>query len=282
MKKYLNGAWRNCAAPLLLGGLLLFLPACASLLPSPSDEIPDQEQEGVRLAFQKMRNQQGRCSPYVDADVTLTLKNYLLSGSLPGSLLAMSPSFLRFEGLNSLGLPEMILTSDGANFRYLAVRDEKGYEGKVGAEKFRQYAPKGFQPASTFSWLTGGLPPGTMTMEEVRRARDGKTYWLEVSLGKDELHRRILFDPASKVIHRHQVLAADGDLLLDVTYEGYLEDGGVPLAASECTLPAKVSIASIGNGTMIVEFDKRYEAAVLSRANFEVDIPSDYEKVEVK
>ena len=268
----------------LAGNLLLalLLSGCASLPFLTSDQIPEPEQESVRLAFQAMRNRQGRCSPYVDADVTLTLKNYLLSGSLPGSLLAMSPSFIRFEGLNSLGLPEMILASDGAKFRYLAVREEKDYEGKVSAEKFLKYAPKGFQPASTFSWLTGSLPPGTITLEEVRRARDSKTYWIEVSIGKDELHRRILFDPKAKIIHRHQVLAADGDLLLDVTYEGYQEGGGEPLAAPECVLPARVVAASTGNGTMIVEFDKRYESSVLKRDNFEVDIPGDFEKVEVK
>lgn len=239
--------------------------------------LPDNDAIQVRQEFKTMLNDQGRCPAAFDSDVTVTVDNLLRSGTLSGYLRAMAPAFVRFEGINPLGLTEAILAVDGENFTYLSVRDQQAYRGPLKAELLDRYAPDGLAAAMSYYWLLGRVPPGSLRIGEVGRDPDGQGYWLDLRYAETGKRSMILFALEPRLIKRHLVLNGNDAVSVDLGYE-YPRDE----APSDCRLPAKITIQGRGKGRLNIGFTKRYPTPPLDRSPFSVTPPPDYKKTEVQ
>lgn len=262
----------------LFAGLccLMFIVSGCATLPKrvPLAEIDASQ---VRKEFKEMLKDQGQCPAAIDSDVTVTVENLLWSGSLSGYLRAMAPAFIRFEGINPLGLTEAILAVDGENFTYLSVRDQQAYSGPLTAELLGRYAPDGLTTAMSYYWLLGRVPPGALGIGEVGRDPDGQGYWLDLRYAETGKRSMILFAPDQQLIKRHLALNGNDAIAVDLTY-GY-QQSEIP---SACQLPSKISIQGRGNGLLNLSFTKRYPTPPLDRTPFSVTPPSDYKRIVVQ
>jgi len=275
---------RRLAAPMtrIVSGcgwlLLLLCSGCALFSPRP-EVIHGPERAAVATAFQELHRRQADCHCCIDAAVTVTIRGLLRSGTVAGYLQAMSPSFLRFVGVNPLGQPLLILVSDGHRFQYLAVPEAKEYSGDVRAETFVKYAPAGFRPGEAYFWLTGRLPDGELTVEEVAAGGEDPGYWLTVlgPAGAGQERHRLLFDPAAGLIRRHQVLDGRGGVEMDAVYEQQRAVGAVG-----CRLPSLIMVTtSRHQGTLRVAFSDWQDQVSLTENDFSFARPPGFEEVEV-
>jgi len=238
--------------------------------------LPDDDASQVRRQFKTMLDEQGRCPAAIDSDVTATIDNLLWTGTLSGYLRAMAPAFVRFEGVNPLGLTEAILAVDGENFTYVSVRNQHAYLGPLKAELLDRYAPDGLATAMSYYWLLGRVPPGSLGIGEVGRDPDGQGYWVDLRYSESGKHSMILYAPEQRLIKRHLVLNGHDAISVDLDYE-------YPQAATtDCQLPSRIIIQGRGNGRINLAFTKRYPTPSLDKRPFFVIPPPDYKKTEVQ
>ena len=279
---------------LFLCGALLAMAGCATLPKS----LPVEEgvAEQVRQEFTVMLRDQQHCPSALDADVSVTVDNLMWSGTLTGYLRAMAPAYLRFEGVNPLGLTEAIFAVDGKNFTYLSVRDQQVYSGPLSADLLSRYTPDGLATAMNYSWLLGRIPPGQVGIGEVGLDENGQEYWLDLDYAGNDQRSRILFNPAAHLIKRHLVLSMREAIDADLVYEYPLsttpagseqsthptkpEENGPPSPALTvgCLLPERITMKSPGNGFLGLGFNKRYPTPKLDSAPFRITPPAEYQR----
>lgn len=230
--------------------LLLFLLGGCATLPA-TRPLSDREEQEVAAAFLQAMEQRQTCICCFDVQAQVAVKSLFKNGAIPGFLQARSPSFLKFVGVNPLGQPLVIVTTDGSSFRSLVVPEGKGYEGPVTAAAFARYAPAGFDPGHGFSWLTGSLPPRDLRIVSVRKDAEGQGYWLVVAHGEERFRRHLLFDAEERLLLRHLVYDQGSALVMDVRYGQYQEvtaSGGV-----RCRLPGFIRIETGTHAASVVE-----------------------------
>lgn len=263
---------------LILSCCLFLIAGCATL-PKPVP-VQDSEADQVRQEFKAMLSDQRQCPPAVDADVTVTVDNLLWSGTLSGYLRAMAPAYLRFEGVNPLGLTEALFAVDGENFTYLSVRNQQAYSGPLKAEKITRFAPDGLATSMSYYWLLGRIPPGALGIGEVGLDQNGQGYWLDLHYTATGKRAMILFNPSQHLVRRHLVLSDSAAIAADLAYD-YPAPAKVDTAASkasDCQLPARITITKQGNGLISLAFTKRYPTPSLDSAPFRITPPAEYKR----
>ncbi|HIJ78230.1 MAG: DUF4292 domain-containing protein [Desulfobulbaceae bacterium] len=260
----------------LLTFFLLWVTGCATLPATVSLEAAVREQ--AKVDFLQVVASQQECNCCLDVQVRATVKSVLHKGSLQGFLQAMSPAYLKFVGLNPLGQPLVILSVDGEKFRYVVVPEAKGYEGVVTAQKFKDYAPKGFEPEHAFFWLAGRLAPEELEIFAVAEDGEGRGLWFELAYDRETVRRHLLFDPQEKLILRHIVVDEDQHTLMDVRYLGYQHKSAGE--KSECRLPALIEVhASTKNGSVMeLAFSELLVDAHFTERDFVVRLPAGFQR----
>lgn len=249
--------------------LLALTTGCATL--PKSSPIQDGEAERIRGEFKAMLVDQRQCPPAIDADVMVTIDNLMWSGTLTGYLKAMAPAYLRFEGVNPLGLTEAIFAVDGKNFTYLSVRNQQAYSGPLNAELLSRYAPDGLATGMSYYWLLGRIPPGSVGITRVGLDQDGHGYWLDLQYTTTGDQAMILFDPGQHLVRRHLILNEHEAIAAELAYEYQPATAKAP-----CLMPDKVTISSLGNGHMNLAVTKRYPTPPLDSAPVQVTPPAEY------
>lgn len=258
---------------------------CATLPKS----IPVRESEAVKVReeFKVMLRDQRQCPQALDADVSVSVKNLWWTGTLSGYLRAMAPAYLRFEGVNPLGLTEAIFAVDGERFTFLSVRNQQSYSGPLTAEMIARYAPDGLATSQSYYWLLGRIPPGSLGLGEVGLDQGGQPgYWLDLRATSTGSRSMILFDPEGHLVKRHLLLTDRDAVGVDLAYE-YPPQGGTeqsPPASPEagCPLPSRITITSPGSGLMNLGFTKRYPTPALDPTPFRITPPAEYKRTEVQ
>ena len=245
---------------------------CATL-PDTVD-IRETEKERAASRFKEMIARQQQCRCCIDAQASVTFSSIWYKGTLSGYLQAMSPSFLKFMGINPLGQPLAVFVTDGDTFHYVAVPESKEYEGKVRGTTYAKYAPEGFLPEHGFYWLIGRLYPGKIKILNVSRDKKDEGYWFEISYGNGTTSL-VLFQEEKDVLRRHIVLNAEGDRILNVLYDDYSD--------SLCPLPGKVTVTSlIHNSTMELRLFDWLPEVTFSKQDFTYKVPPAFERVFVQ
>ena len=251
----------------------LFLAGCATL---PSGvPVTRLEEANVKRAFTLLLSTQHLCVDQIDADVSVTVKNLFYEGKVNGSLQAMQPSFLRFDGLNPFGLTELVFTSDGLGFTLLAVRKQTGYSGSVSAQKFQQYVPRAF--SDDFVFLLNGLVPISEKFEikRVRGEEEGNGYWLDLEYSDSAKAIKVLFNQDKQAVDRI-IIREKGYGPVVISYE-YPD-----LSDKQCPEPGTNQVDTNGNGVITIDFSKRYPLSSLNKEHFQVAIPPDFNKVFIR
>ncbi len=250
----------------------LFLLAGCVTMPNLHD-ISRQENREVRQRFKEMIAIQAKCHCCLDGAAHVSLKNLLYTGAISGYLQAMSPSYLKFVGVNPLGQPLAIFTTNGRQFRYVSTEETTVYSGEVDSETFSKYTPEGFAPTLSYYWLIGRLQPGPVQLTRVSRD-EKKGYWVELlyETGRKAL---VLFDPEALQIRRHIVLDDEGERILNILYDQY--------GPGECDVPRQITVTSLTlDSTMEIRLDDLLDNVSLSRQDFDYSPPASFKEVLVE
>lgn len=235
--------------------------------------ISRQENNEIRERFKEMVAQQHKCHCCLDGAVHVSLKNLLYSGAVSGYVQAMSPSYVKFVGVNPLGQPLAIFTTNGEQFRYVSTMEKTVYSGDVDSDTFAKYTPEGFIPTFSYYWLIGRLQPGPVLLTQVSRDAESG-YWVEL-LYDDERKALVLFDPETLQIRRHIVLTGEGKRILNILYDQY--------GAGECEVPRHITVTSLTlDSTMEIRLDDLLEDAALSLQDFDYSPPASFKEVLVE
>ena len=221
-----------------------------------------------------MVTKQSECHCCLDARAVVSFKSIWDSGTINGYLQAMSPSFLKFVGVNPFGMPLVILATNGDTFRYVAIPEKKGYEGDVSGVTFTKYAPEGFLPEHGFYWIIGRLYPGKMTITDVRRDEEGEGYWFELDYGRGATSL-VLFDAAQGVLMRHIIVNEQQEKILDISYGAY--------QPGSCPTPGEITVRSLIHGsTLTIKMSDWLPEPVFTPQDFHYAIPAGFERMGVQ
>ncbi len=251
---------------------VLLLSGCTSLPDTVA--IPQSMQESLTSDFEEMVQAQQHCLCCIDAEATVSFSSIWQKGSLSGYLQAMSPSYLKFVGINPFGQPLAIFVTDGESFRYVAVPEAKEYDGLVQGTTYAKYAPEGFLPEHGFYWLVGRLYPGEFSIMAVSRDMENLGYWFEISYGNGT-RSLVLYNESEKVLLRHIVVNDEGEKIFNVLYDQYND--------ADCPLPGKVTVTSLAhNSTMELRLSGWLTDVSLSENDFIYNTPPSFERVNVQ
>lgn len=259
----------------LLSCCLLLGTGCATL-PKPVP-ILETEADRVRQEFKTLLQEQRQCPAAIDTDATVTVDNALWTGTLSGYLQAMAPASLRFEGINPLGLTEVLFAVDGEDFTYLSVRNQEAYLGPLKSEKIARVAPEGLAISMSYYWLLGRIPSGNLGIAGVGLDAKGQGYWLDLHYAATGERAMVLFDSSQHLVKRHLMLNASEAIAADFAYE-YPQ----PVAAGppdRCQLPSRITITKKGNGLITLNFTKRYPTPALDPTPFRITPPDVYKRI---
>lgn len=264
--------------PLIL--FLFLLNSCAGL--PGSINISSREEKIVSDSFNAVLARQQDCGSSLDANVTVTFNSFLQSGTVSGYFQAMSPSYVKFVGENLFGQPIIVFTTDGENYSYATVLEQKVYEGGVTSRTYKKYAPTGFMPDLGFYWLTGRLLPAQSKVLDVGRQKDGENYWIKLSGEQENIFSLVLFDSKKQIVRRHILVDDKGKALLDMRYSDFNKPDNRD-GESICMLPGDIVVKSSGHrASLEIHFRDWLEHAEFPENDFELFFPSSFQKIEVK
>lgn len=214
--------------------LIFLLNGCATI---PDQRLlADKDEKQLRQAFKEMVANQQQCPCCLDATANIHLSSLLFSGQINGFIQAMSPSYVKFVGINPLGQPIGILTCNGQKFRYVDVMNSTVYDGDASGTTFKKYAPTGLTPAFSYYWLIGRLQPGPRQIIKLSRDQNTADIWVELR-SENGNKSLVLFDPRRGIIRRHLVLDEHNEQLLNILYDKY--------GAGPCPFPGLITITSL-------------------------------------
>ena len=252
--------------------LLALLSGCAAL---PA-RLPLSESESslVRESFKEMVGKQRQCKSSVDAEITVTFASKFYAGTMGGYLQAKAPSSLKLVGINPFGQPLVVLVSDGTHFNYALLSESLSYDGNVDSDAFRRFAPSGFDPGSSFYTLTGKLAPGEVRILATNNDQEGRGAWVEIEGVQDNIRRLVLFDPERQLIRQYLQFNEKGEVTLQIGYGEHYP--GV------CSLPGLITITSSDHsGELLVRLNDWQTDTSFSTADFELELPPDFKRVQV-
>lgn len=264
------------AVDLILLCCFLLSAGCATL--PKSLPIDDSEAGRVRKEFNGMLQDQRKCPAVIDTDVSVMVDNAMWSGTVSGYLRAMAPSYLRFEGVNPLGLTEVLFAVDGKNFTYLSVRNQEVYLGPLKAEKIARVAPEGLAISMNYYWMLGRIPPGSLGIGGIGLDAEDAGHWLDVRYSSTDERAMVLFDSRKHLLKRHLMLDDREAVAVDFSYE-------YPAPAAQavpCQLPSTITIKKKGKGVIKLDFTKRYPTPPLDSAPFRITPPDEYKRIVVQ
>ncbi len=258
----------------------LVLSGCASL--PVGTPLSGAEEDAVISRFKEMIAGQGQCHCCLDADVSISFKKFVTAGAVSGYLQSKEPSRLRFEGVNPLGMTEIVAGTDGESFYLINVRQKKIYTGQASAEKIRKFVPGEFPLQTSQSWLLGHVPPGSLSISSVSRDSDTEGYWIDVSYEKWQKRGLILFDNREGVVLQNIMLDESGDVAARFTYDydsaSVSNDEGFKVVSAQCIYPRSVVIDENGNGTVRIQFKQIYSDVNFTESDFDMVHPKGFER----
>ena len=275
---------KDIGCKIVLSVLMMVLGGCATF---PSTvPVTGEEFSNVQLQFLEMLKQNS-CAGAIDYDATITFRSMLFQGTISGYLQAEKPDQLRFEGVNPLGLTELLLAVNGSSFNYVNVREQKSYFGKLDASMLNSRVPEIVAKGFKFHWLTGEVESDGVKVQNVGADQDGKGYWLDI-VTADNFRQKVLFDPQNKRI-THILLLKQGDSIgMEILYDYPANDLNLPssIGTSQeeyCLMPDKLTVKYFSNSSIVLQFDKRYPVNTLSpKSIFQISAPADYNRIEIK
>ena len=263
---------------ILVFSCLLLLAGCAGFQVRTA-VVSGPEAGAAAAALRRVSGGQNNCKCF-DAEVFVNLSISSWSGdraaSFSGYLQTMSPSQLKFIGINPFGQPQLIVVMDDKRLRSILVPEAKVFTGDVRAKTFKKYFPPGFEPADVFAWLAGRPPISDDTIRAIREGGAAGVYWFELDRADGAGRVQLLFDSAAEVVLRYVLYGRFDNVLVDVRYTDYQDVG-------DCRLPGKIIVDSPAqNGSLRLDLNDVLECEELSPAVFRYGLPPGFESITVE
>ena len=202
--------------------------------------VSGPEAETATAALRKMAGDHDRCKCF-EAEVTVNLAISSWSGKraalFSGYLQAMTPSYLKFIGVNPFGQPQLIVSLGNKRFSTVLVPEAKVFTGDVGGNTYAKYVPAGFNGRDLIALLTGRIGIDDANIRSIREGETAGTYWFELGRQGETGRVHLLFDPRAEAVMRYMVADSNDRVLVDVSYTDYRDNGA-------CRLPGKIHIES--------------------------------------
>lgn len=260
--------------PVLLFCCLL-LAGCAGKLPRTySLTVSEREQVLTRLDDFMQR----RCSGVLDADVTLEMRFLGKAETVPGTLQALPPSYLRYTVTDPLGRSLAIAVTEGSTFTIVDNRNAEAVTGPVDSAFWNEFVPAGIFVEDIIPWLSGSLSDQDLKITGMYGDMDDAAlFWLNSAAG-DGLTHEIAFNCVEGVIRRHIIRNdVDGTVVLDITYTRYGRKD------MQCPVPLELVVEGRSiTGTLTIRFDRIFMDSTLSPGIFQLDLPDHYTVNEVE
>jgi|GEM_PF-1990919 len=258
----------------LIASQLFIVASCATL--PLGEPVSEEEQLAIAQDFQALVDSQQGCMGQIDADISVRFEKLLQHGRINGYLLAMPPAYLRFDGINPLGLTEVIFSTDGHQFTLVTVRKQMAYTGPVTAEKIQQYIPQGF--TEDFVYLLNGLLPNAEEIRvwRVRKQEKGSDFWLDLDYPDSSKTIKVLYRSDTHAIDRIIITPPESKDSVIVSYR--YDDNSLK---KSCPEPQSIGVDRDGSGVVIIDFSKRYPVPSLTKERFQVVVPPNYKQVTV-
>jgi len=253
---------------MLILALLLFLPGCASKIPS---SLPLAEGEKPLVLKQLQEFQNRRCAQSLDADVTVEWQMYGKTEKIPSVLQLQSPSFLRYSVVDPIGRQLLILVSDGSSFTLVDNRKAKALTGQVKSNFWNKFVPDSITSKDYISWLTGRLPEDVFEVYEIRQDKESvESVWL-LTKWKNNSRHHVLFSSKDNQVIRHIIESDDNEILLDVVYSDYNSN------TLHCKKPNQLKIEGAKiTGTLKLHFDEFFPGDPISLNIFHLTLPEHF------
>jgi len=171
-----------------------------------------------------------------------------VTASLPGerhsfkiAAAARRPDSLRLEDLSVIGVPDFMLTVQGAEVRMFLPRSGEFLIGTESSEAIRRVFPPPVKPLDLVSLLYG-LPPGVAGTKTLKGSVDRNRFRLDVYAG-GAWAQSLWVDPASGRMTRFATADRNGKTAYSVRFDDFTNAG--PIA-----VPGRIEIETAGPATV--------------------------------
>jgi len=171
-----------------------------------------------------------------------------VTASLPGerhsfkiAAAARRPDSLRLEDLSVIGVPDFMLTVQGAEVRMFLPRSGEFLIGTESSEAIRRVFPPPVKPLDLVSLLYG-LPPGVAGTKTLKGSVDRNRFRLDVYAG-GTWAQSLWVDPASGRMTRFETADRNGKTAYSVRFDDFTNAG--PIA-----VPGRIEIETAGPATV--------------------------------
>ena len=174
-----------------------------------------------------------------------------VTASLPGerhsvkiAAAARRPDSLRLEDLSVIGVPDFMLTVQGAEIRMFLPRSGEFLIGTESSDEIRRIFPPPVKPLDLVSLLYG-LPPGIAGTKTLKGSVDGNRFRLDVYAG-GAWAQTLWVDPVSGRMTRFETADRSGKTAYSVRFQDFTKAGSIEVPGRieiETAAPAVVRLS---------------------------------------
>lgn len=158
----------------------LCLGACA---PTPwTTLIEDDRRQSIEDSYRGFTESQNQCISGWDADIVINWKSSLNGYSFPAYLQALPPSYFKLVVANPLGQPLKLLSTDGADYKFIDVIKRSSIYGSTRSWAVRYDLPYTMINRSWPDWLQGRPDGGKQRLiTEIKQDNEDRGVWLTIA-----------------------------------------------------------------------------------------------------
>jgi hypothetical protein len=151
---------------------------------------------------------------------------------------AKRPDCLRLEDLSVIGLPDFMLTVNGAQIRMLLPRSGEFLTGTDSSQRLRRVFPSAVKPADLIALLYG-QPPGLIPDEKhLKGSLDGSRFRLDV-YARGRWIQSLWVDPGTGLLVEAEVADGNGKTAYRASFSDFTQAGAL-------MLPGRIEIKTEG------------------------------------
>jgi hypothetical protein len=151
---------------------------------------------------------------------------------------AKRPDCLRLEDLSVIGLPDFMLTVNGAEIRMLLPRSGEFLVGADSSQRLRRVFPSAVKPADLIALLYGQPPGSTPDAKLLKGSVDGNRYRLDV-YARGKWVQSLWVDPGTGLLAKAEVADGSGKTAYRALFSDFTQTGAL-------SLPGRIEIETEG------------------------------------
>jgi len=260
-----------CLALLLLTAGIL-LSGCAR---SPwTGAIDGERRTAIEDAFLASIDDRSQCGPGSESELTATWQTPAQTRSFEAYCQLLEPSYLKLAISSPLGLPLLVIATDGHFYQLLDAVEKTSITGELSAWAEQHNIPSALVHSSWIDLITGRSAATPSQIAEIRMDERNRGVWLKIV--KEEnlklTQEYILFEPETGRIAERMIIDDLGKIQGVISYERWQE-------SSDCPHPVEISVTGLPyNASAELRFSN-IEPVQLAPDGFTLAVPPSFQKV---